>query len=253
MAKFWNRWKNRTGESHWGESHWGDSREHNWQYRDEDVDYGWLKRTVVSILVFSLVYIAHVSETAVGRVVDDGVRYMLTTETDVAYIADRLAQYAPQGFDTAVLKRVQTTVSKPADPLLYMSKPVEGKIAAPFGWRTHPVLKQEMMHEGLDIEAALGTSVRASAPGKVKLVNESAQYGRTVIIEHGQEVETMYGHLGEVLVKSGDMVSQGQIIARVGKTGITNTPQLYFEVREKGNAVDPMTRIKGDFPAKEGK
>lgn len=248
MAKLWNRWKNR-----WGDNRWGENREHHWQYRDDEVDYGWLKRTVLATLIFSLVYVSHVSETTVGRVIDDGVRYILTTETDFAYIANRLAQYAPQGFDTAVLKRVQTTVSKPADPLLYMSRPVDGKITAPFGWRTHPVLKQEMMHEGIDIDAPLGTSVRAAAPGKVKLANESAQFGRTLIIEHGQEIESMYGHLGEVLVKPGDMISQGQVIARVGKTGIANGPLLYFEVREKGKAIDPLTRIKGEFPQKEGK
>lgn len=152
-----------------------------------------------------------------------------------------------------MLKRVQSTVSKPADPLLYMTKPADGKLSAHFGWQTHPVLKQEMMNDGIGIEAQLGSSVRAAAPGRVKTVSESAKYGKTVIIDHGQEIETMYGHLGEVLVKAEDTVSQGQVIARVGKSGITSGPTLYFEVREKGKPIDPLTRIKGELPVKEGK
>ena len=243
MAKLWHRWKSR----------W-DSRDYHWQYhRDDEVDYGWLKQAAVAALIFSAVYIAHVSETVVGRVVDDGIRYILATETDFAYLADWLANYAPRTFDTTVLKRVQTTVSRPADPLMYMSKPVDGKIVSPFGWRTHPVLKQQMLHDGIDIEAPLGASVKAAAPGKVKMVTDSAQHGRVVIIEHSQEVETLYGHLGEVLVKPNEPVSQGQVIARVGKTGITAGPLLYFEVREKGKPIDPLTRLKGTFPDKEGK
>lgn len=246
MAKLWNKWKN---QNRWGET----SRDYHWQYGEEEPDYSWLKKTVAAALFFALVYAAHISDSTVGRVVTGAVKYMMTTETDFGYIAEKLAPYAPQGFDAAVLKRVQTTVSKPADPLQYMTKPVDGKVLYPYGWRTHPVLKQEMMNEGIDFEAPLGTAVRVAAPGKVKLVTDSAQLGRTLIVDHGQEIETVYGHLGEVLVKQGDPVSQGQIVARSGKTGMTAGPQLYFELRDKGKSVDPITRLRGEFPAKEGK
>lgn len=249
MARLLNKWKKDT---RWGES----ARDYHWQY-DEEPDYTWLKKLVVSALIFTVGYIAQISDTAIGKTVTGGIRYVLSVETDFSYIAERLAPYAPQGFNTMVLKRVQTTVSKPADPLLYMSKPVEGKILAPFGWWTHPVLKQEMMHEGINFEALPGTNVKAASSGKVKTITESAQFGKTLIIEHGQEIETLYGHLGEVLVNAGDMVSQGQVVAKSGKTGMTTGPILYFELREKGKPVDPLTRLKGDFPAnlpnKEGK
>jgi murein DD-endopeptidase MepM/ murein hydrolase activator NlpD len=145
-----------------------------------------------------------------------------------------------------VLKRVQTTVAKPADPLLYMSKPVEGKLVMQFGWQTHPVLKQEIKYEGIEIEADLGTGVHAAAAGKVKLITDSARFGKMLIIDNGNDIETVYGHLGEILVGQGEMVSQGQVIARVGKTGI-NSSTLYFEIREKGISIDPLSRIKGDF------
>ena len=246
MAKLWNRWKS---------NRWGEARgiDYSWQYGEEQADYSWLKKIVAASILFAIVYCAHISETSLGRIVDDGVRYTLSTQTDFNYILERAISYAPPNIDLSVLKRVQTTVSKPADPLLYMSKPVNGKIISSFGWGIHPVLKQEMMCEGITIDAPLGTSVRAAASGKVKMVAESAQFGKTLIIEHGQEIDTLYGHMGEILISQGDVVSQGQVIGRVGKTGMVNRPVLYFEVREKGKPIDPSTRLKGDFPAGEEK
>ena len=72
-------------------------------------------------------------------------------------------------------------------------------------------------------------------------------------MEHSQDVDTLYGHLGEILVKQGDIISQGQVIGKVGKTGMVSGPLLYFEVREKGKAINPETRLKGDSPTTEGK
>jgi murein DD-endopeptidase MepM/ murein hydrolase activator NlpD len=109
------------------------------------------------------------------------------------------------------------------------------------------------MQEGVRLEAPLGSSVRATAAGRVKAVGDSARYGKVVVIDHGQDLESLYGHLGEVLVKEGETVSQGQVIARSGKTGMTAVPQLYFEVREKGIVIDPLTRIKVEPVGREGK
>lgn len=210
-------------------------------------------RTVVAVLLFALVYGAHTSGTSLGRSVIDGLRYVMTVETDFAYLADQMANYAPKGMDVSVLKRIQSTMTKPADPLMYMTKPVNGKVVSPFGWRTNPASKQEMLHEGIDIEAAVGAPVKSAAAGKVKMVIDSAQYGKTLIIEHSQDIDTIYGHLGEVLVNPEEVVSQGQVVARVGKSDQSVSPMLYFEVREKGKAIDPLTRVKGEIPVKEGK
>lgn len=242
MAKLWSKW--------WGR--W-DTKDCTWQSREDEFDYCWLKKTIAAACIFAIFYGLHITESGVGRAVDDGVHYLLTTETDWNYAVEQVMKYTPRNIDTSVLKKVQTAVSKPADPLMYMNKPVSGKVLSPFGWRTHPVLKQEMMHDGIDIEAAVGTNVRVTAAGKVKSVTDSAQYGKTLIVEHSKDIETVYGHLSEVLVKEGESVSQGQVVARTGKSGITNTPILYFEIRENGKPIDPMTRLKGEFPAEEGK
>lgn len=244
MAK--NTWKN----NRWGENH---GEDYSWQENDGKHNYDWLKKIIVAGIIFTVVYCAHISETTVGKMVDDQIRYTLSFQTDFNYTIDQIVSRAPTIIDLSVLKKVQMAVTKPADPLLYMSKPVDGKIISPFGWRVHPVSKQESMHDGIDIEAPLGTNIRAAGSGKVKMVTESAQYGKTLIVEHSQEVDTVYGCLGEILVSQGELISQGQIIGKVGKTGMVSGPLLYFELREKGKAIDPMPRLKGDFPVREGK
>jgi len=244
MGKVGNKWQNHR---------WGEREEYSWQDNGLRRDYGWLKKIIVAAIIFILVYCVHLSETPLASMVDEGIHYTLSTHTDFNYVVEELVSHAPATIDLSVLKKVQTAVSRPADPLLYMSKPVPGKIISPFGWRVHPVSKQEMMHEGVDIEATLGTNIRAAAAGKVKTVTDSAQYGKTLILEHSQDVETLYGHLGELLVSPGDVISQGQVIGKVGRTGMVSGPILYFEVREQGKAIDPLTRIKGDFPTVEGK
>lgn len=246
MTKLWNRLKNRWNFTMY-------NNEKNWQsYYEEAPDYTWLKKTVMAMAIFALVYGAHISDTRIGQEVSSAVRQMLITQTDFAYYTMRTLDYvntywpnAAQVSGISVLKQVQATISRPADPLLYMTKPVEGQIITGYGWQTDPVLKQGKMNEGVELSAQIGASVRAAATGKVKLVTDSTQYGKMLIIDHGQGVETMYGHLADVLVKDGDAVSQGQVVARVGKTGAT-APVLYFELRENGKAIDPLTRMKGE-------
>ena len=239
----------------WQNNRWGENRgdDYSWQENDGKENYDWLKKIVIAGIIFTFIYCAHISDTVVGKVMDDQIRDMLSFQTDFNYVIDQIVSRAPTSLDLSVLKKVQMAVTKPADPLLYMSKPVSGKIISPFGWRVHPVSKQESMHDGIDIEATLGTNVKAAAQGKVKIVTESAQYGKTLILEHSQDVDTMYGCLGEILVNQGELISQGQVIGKVGKTGMVSAPLLYFELREKGKAIDPVPRLKGDFPEKEGK
>lgn len=232
---------------------WGEREEYSWQDNGPRRDYDWLKKSVIATILFVLVYCLHISETTVGMMADEGIHYTLSTQTDFNYLVDQIANHVPVPIDLSVLKKVQTAVSKPADPLLYMSKPVPGKIISSFGWQVHPVSKQEMLHEGIDIEAVLGTNIRAAAAGKVKTVTDSALYGKTLILEHSQDIDTLYGHLGEILVSPGDAISQGQVIGKVGRTGMINGPTLYFEIRDQGKAVDPLTRLKGDFTTGEGK
>jgi len=246
MGKIRNKWKNNNWRENRGE-------EYSWQDDDLHYDYGWLKKIVIATMIFAIVYSAHISETTIGRFIDKGVRYSLSLQTDFNYIIEQVINHAPPTMDVSILKKVQTTVSRPADPLLYMSAPINGKIISTFGWQGNSASKQDVMQEGIAFEDVIGTSIRAAASGKVKTIAESAQHGKILILEHSQELESLYGSLGEILVHQGDAVSQGQIIGTLGKRGTNDKGILYFEVREKGKAIDPMTRLKGNFPALEGK
>ncbi|GKU25645.1 murein hydrolase activator EnvC family protein [Clostridium folliculivorans] len=119
--------------------------------------------------------------------------------------------------------------------------PASGPITDPFGWRIHPIKHTESFHTGMDIGASLGSAVRASKSGTVAVVETSnLVYGHMIIIDHGNGVQTMYGHMRSVNVSVGQKVSQGQVIASVGSEGIYSTgPHLHFEIRINGQAVNP--------------
>ncbi|MBP2634932.1 MAG: Peptidase family [Firmicutes bacterium] len=244
MTKLWNSIKN-------GWQFTNRSNEKTWQsYYEDEPDYTWLKKTIAAMALFALVYGAQVSNTQVGLELAGGVRQMLVTQTDFAYYTMQAIDYVTSHWPNAasspvipVLKQVQTTISRPADPLRYMMKPVAGQIVTPYGWQTSQAPKQAILHEGIAIAAPEGSGVQAAAAGKVKAVTDSVRLGRMLIIEHGQGIETVYGYLGEVLVKEGEPVSQGQVMAYIGKGGPAMA-ELYFELRENGRAVDPLSRIK---------
>ena len=95
-------------------------------------------------------------------------------------------------------------------------------------------------HPGLDIAVAAGSYVRASADGRVTDAGEDAVYGNYVLLEHGADYQTMYGHASEVFVREGDVVRRNEVIALSGSTGRSTAPHLHFEVRRGGQAVNPL-------------
>ncbi|MBD3367010.1 MAG: peptidoglycan DD-metalloendopeptidase family protein [Candidatus Eisenbacteria bacterium] len=117
--------------------------------------------------------------------------------------------------------------------------PVHGRISGRYGHRIHPVYHRRMMHTGLDIAAGYGSPIRAALTGRVVFVGWKGGYGRTVIVEHPNGYETLYGHCSKILVSRGETVKRGDIIARVGSTGISTGPHVHFEVREHGKRINP--------------
>lgn len=112
--------------------------------------------------------------------------------------------------------------------------PVIGQITSYFGprWGTR--------HTGLDIAAPTGTEIRAVRAGRVEKAGWWGGYGNCVIINHGNGVRTLYAHASRLLVKRGDRVVQGQVIARVGSTGNSTGPHVHFEVRVDDRFKDPL-------------
>jgi murein DD-endopeptidase MepM/ murein hydrolase activator NlpD len=119
-------------------------------------------------------------------------------------------------------------------------RPVNGRITSGFGYRYHPILHRRKLHTGVDFGASHGTPIRAAAAGTVLLAGYSGGYGKCVIIYHGDGVSTLYGHCSSLGVSEGQEVKRGQVIARVGSTGMSTGPHLHFEVRRNGTPVRPF-------------
>lgn len=121
-----------------------------------------------------------------------------------------------------------------------MLKPSDGRISSRFGWRIHPIFGTREFHTGIDIASRYGTPVRSARAGIVRFVGWLRGYGRIIIVDHGQGLETSYSHLSQILVWRGEGVDMGQTLGRIGSTGWSTGPHLFFEVRRKGVPLDPF-------------
>ncbi|HLW60557.1 MAG TPA: M23 family metallopeptidase [bacterium] len=129
-----------------------------------------------------------------------------------------------------------------------MLQPTEGKITSRFGWRVHPIFGTREFHTGIDIANRLGTPVRAARGGIVQFVGWMMGYGRMVIVDHGNGLQTTYSHLSSVLVSFGERVAMGQLMGRIGSTGWSTGPHLLFEVRRNGVPQDPTRYVRPGDP-----
>ena len=114
------------------------------------------------------------------------------------------------------------------------------RITDVFGMRFHPILHYYKMHTGIDIGARAGTDILSAADGKVIRTAYSSGYGNYVMVDHGGGVVTLYAHSSKILVKVGDKVKRGDVLALVGSTGMSTGPHIHFEVRENGAYKDPL-------------
>jgi len=112
-------------------------------------------------------------------------------------------------------------------------------ITSPYGERTLGGKKQ--FHQGIDIKGKVGDPVVSSSAGKVIAVGDSGDYGTRVVVDHGDGIKTLYGHLSNTNVKEGDMISKGQMIGSVGTTGRVTGPHLHYEVFKDDKKIDPSS------------
>jgi murein DD-endopeptidase MepM/ murein hydrolase activator NlpD len=104
-------------------------------------------------------------------------------------------------------------------------------------------MRHGVMHEGIDIAAPTGTPVMAAASGHVIFVGRMRGYGNIVIVQHDNRYVTVYAHDSKNYVKEGQLVRQGQVIGRIGRTGHTTGPNLHFEVRRNNVASNPLAYL----------
>lgn len=190
-----------------------------------------LKKVIACIAVVILVLLAKRWDTPVTNFVVSRVKFIVSEYN-----------YDPQRMYVALQETYQGIRAVPtfqSTRELSLETPVAGELVSPFGRRWHPILKENRMHNGIDISAQEGTPVRAALDGVVVEVAEEEELGKLVRLRHSNGITTVYGHLKEVYVRAEDQVKQGLIIGSVGNTGLSEAPHLHFEVWEKGVAQDP--------------
>ena len=122
--------------------------------------------------------------------------------------------------------------------------PIRGPVITLFGSRNHPVFRTKVFNSGIDIRAAAGAPVKAAGPGEVLFSGWLRGFGQVVIVNHGDNLSTVYAHLDRTSVSEGDAVRMGSLLGTVGNTGASGEYSLHFEVRQGGTAKDPMNYLR---------
>ncbi|MCF7793993.1 MAG: M23 family metallopeptidase [Candidatus Cloacimonetes bacterium] len=137
---------------------------------------------------------------------------------------------------------------------LYLSTPsiypAYGRISDPYGWRKHPITGKRSFHYGLDFGNKTGSPVYATADGVVKKITKHKYLGRYILVSHNFGYQTKYGHLNKILVKEGDVVKRGQIIAEMGNSGRSTGSHLHYEVlrySKHRNPYDYLNKLEDDI------
>lgn len=119
-------------------------------------------------------------------------------------------------------------------------QPVSGRISSGFGLRQNPFKNKRTFHGGIDIVATKGTPVYSSQSGKVIFSGTAGGYGKLIVLSHKYGYKTFYGHLSKKLVSKGEWVEKGDILGRVGSTGLSTGPHLHFEIRRFNSKKNPL-------------
>jgi len=115
----------------------------------------------------------------------------------------------------------------------------EGRIGSSYGKRVHPYTKEKVLHTGIDIIAKKGSDVYVSAAGIIIETGFNKSAGNYINVLHETNYSTFYSHLDKILVNNNQKVNQGDIIGKVGSTGLSTAPHLHFEIRLDGESINP--------------
>jgi septal ring factor EnvC (AmiA/AmiB activator) len=118
--------------------------------------------------------------------------------------------------------------------------PIEGQVLTRFGLQRHPQFGTTIYRRGIEIQAREGESVKAVRDGQVVFADWYKGHGKLVILDHGNGMYTLYGNLSQLDLKQDSRVSKGQVLGLAGETGSLKGAKLYFEIRQNGEALDPL-------------
>lgn len=134
----------------------------------------------------------------------------------------------------------------------YVFPVITPEVSSSYGVRRHPIWRRNIHHKGVDLAVPMGTPVRSIAEGVVVFTGTFGGFGKLVTILHKNSVVSMYGHLSEIFVNTGETISAGRLIGRVGSSGASTGPHLHFEVHKDNKPIDPVTLFPGIDEPGEG-
>ncbi len=209
--------------------------------------------TAITIVVFLIVTVAIFGPAAIateGSMSSPNINqteYLQSEQpNNAAPISKTNHETAPTSISIQDTIEPKTDVSNVTASDIPSLMPINGNIVSFFGKRFHEKLKVEKLHIGIDIKAQIGTTIKATANGTVIKGEFAGGYGLMVEIAHQDGISTVYAHLSSLSVKPGQTILQGDVIGYSGNTGITTGPHLHYEIRVKGQPVDPLIFINQD-------
>lgn len=163
---------------------------------------------------------------------------------------DRLRALERESDGITIVLRAAQKNQKPVLALPLVRTPLEKPVTveSPFGMRLHPIFQELRMHTGVDYDGTTGQAVRSAAAGVVVFADQQDGYGNVVVVDHGDQIATVYAHMSRFSVKVGEVLARGQILGQVGSTGYSTGPHLHFEYRVSGAPVDPVPHVDLDEP-----
>ena len=185
----------------------------------------------------------NINNITIAEKYDTELKEMTTTDEAVSklYVEPKKIVVAKNTSSSNTYVNTSTNISTAkADLGISLIKPVSGIITSRFGARSSI---RSSAHTGLDIATSLGTPVAVAASGTVSYAGWKSSYGKLVIVNHENGIQTYYGHCSALYVTPGMTVTQGQIISAVGSTGNSTGPHLHFEIRLNGTAYNPQNYL----------
>lgn len=164
-------------------------------------------------------------------------------------IVDSLDETADANADLFTLVESRLMESRLQSLMIPSTAPVAGPVGSGFGFRADPFTGRSALHMGLDFPADVGTPILAAAGGVVQLTETHPAYGQMAEVDHGNGLVTRYAHASKLLVRTGDIVKRGQLIAHVGNSGRSTGPHLHFEVLVDGVPQNPARFLAGGSAA----
>jgi len=192
------------------------------------------------LLIFLFIWVVFQFNGPIFMGMQKTIRTWFTKDTDLTPVVNVIKKIGLYGdsFERAgyevIAPETNNSVLEP------MTIPVSGTVTKPYGWTM--VEGQSSFHNGIEIEAPAGSTVKAAYDGTVLEIKNHEKLGRVIVISHKAGLVTTYGYCSEILVKVDQQVKQGQVIARIGKEG-EKQAKLYFEANKLGEPVNPMELI----------